>query len=225
MERTQKRVSVTGSISVRNAMVFAIVLGVIGFGVLVVYTNSVTFVLGLIAYFVYVVWYGAEKRRSTLGTLVGSIAGALPPVAGYTAVSGQIDLAAISLFIILTVWQMPHFYAIAMYRLKDYKAAGLPVLPVVKGFKETKIQIVLYVAAFFVSVGLLTFFGYTGYVYLVVMLVLGLWWLVKAIQGFNVIDDAQWARKLFFQSLIIITALSVILPIDTLIKYGFSLVW
>lgn len=225
MERTKKRAMVTRTISVRNAMIYAAILGVIGFGVLLIYTNTLTFVLGLTAYFVYVVWYGIEKRRSTLGTLVGSIAGSMPPVAGYTAVTGNFDAGAFILFLILTLWQMPHFYAIAIYRLKDYQAAGIPVLPAVKGMKETKIHILLYITGFLISLVLLTIFGYAGYLYLVIMLGLGVWWLIKGAQGFQATDDNAWARKLFFQSLILITSLSVILPVDTIVRHGISIGW
>lgn len=225
MERTKKRASVTGTISLRNAMLYATILGIMGFGTLLLWTNLLTFILGGVAYFVYVVWYGVEKRRSALGTLVGSISGAMPPVAGYTAVTNSFDTGAIILFLILTLWQMPHFYAIAMYRLKDYQAAGLPVLPAVKGFTETKVQILVYTVGFLVSISLLTLFGYAGYLYLVVMEALGVWWLIKAIQGFQAVDEVKWARTLFFQSLIIITAFSVMLPLDTIVKNGFGIGW
>ncbi|MDE2589744.1 MAG: heme o synthase, partial [Patescibacteria group bacterium] len=132
MARTQKRALVTHAISPSHALVFATILGILGFLDLVVFTNGITFMIGLIGYIDYIVLYGLSKRKSIYGTLVGSISGATPIAAGYTAVTNRFDIAALLLFLIMVFWQMPHFYAIAIYRLKDYVAAGIPVLPAKK---------------------------------------------------------------------------------------------
>ncbi len=199
MQRTKKRATVSGKIPGNRVIVFAVVLGLIGFG-LIYLTNMLTFVLGIIAYIMYVVVYGYFKRTSVHGTLVGSVSGALPPVAGYTAVTGQIDAAAVILFLILTAWQMPHFYAIAMFRLKDYKAAGIPVLPVVKGMKAAKVQIIMYVILLAMVAPLLTVFGYTGITYAVIVVAVTIGWIVHAYR-YRLLDDVAWARKMFFYSL------------------------
>lgn len=225
MQRTQKRALVTGRISKKAALLYGAALGIIGFLVLVIMVNTVTFLLGIIAMLVYVVLYGWGKRKSVHGTLIGSISGALPPVAGYTAVRGSFDSGALLLFLILTLWQMPHFYAIATYRLQEYKKAGIPVLPVVKGIFATKIQILVYAIAFLIPLVALTYFGYTGWVYLVVMLSLGIFWVWKGVWGFWAKDASTWARKMFFLSLIIITAFSIIIPVDVLIRHGILLGW
>jgi len=133
MARTKKRALVQGTISGKHALIFATMLGVLGFALLLAYTNTLVTVIGVIAFIDYVVLYGISKRRSVYGTIVGSISGAAPIVAGYVAVTNQFDLGALLLFFILVYWQMPHFYGIAMYRFDDYKAAGIPVLPVQKG--------------------------------------------------------------------------------------------
>jgi protoheme IX farnesyltransferase len=91
------------------------------------------------------------KRKSVYGTLVGSLSGAVPPVAGYCAASGRFDSGAAILLLMFCLWQMPHSYAIAIFRFKDYEAAKIPVLPVVKGISEAKQQIVLYILAFAVA--------------------------------------------------------------------------
>lgn len=217
MKRTKKRALVTGSISGSQAITFATLLGFIGFLILGLYTNLVTFMIGVIGLIFYVAIYGFWKRKSYLGTMVGSISGATPIVAGYCAVSGRVDLGAVLLFIILACWQLPHFYAIAIYRADEYKAAGIPVLPVVKSVKTTKIHILVSTAAFVTACILLTVFGYTGYSYLIVMSLLGTVWLYKSIQGFTAANDNVWARKMFFFSLYIILGLSVMLAIDSLI--------
>jgi len=213
MARTKKRALVTGKVSDKAAIIYSTILGLSGFIVLALFTNWLTWLLGVLGLYFYVVVYGFAKRKTVHGTLVGSISGALPIVAGYTAVTGHIDTAAVLLFIILACWQMPHFYAIAIYRLKDYKAAGLPVLPIKKGLTETKWQIVAYIMAFILACQALTYTGYTGYIFSFVMVILGAIWLFKASQGFKAFDDKIWARNLFFFSLWVILGLDLMLAV------------
>lgn len=214
MARTKNRAIASGRISGRIALLYATILGTGGFILLGIYTNTLTVYLGIIAFFVYVVVYGIAKRRSVHGTIVGSIAGALPPVAGYTAAYNQLDVNALVLFSILTFWQMPHFYSIAIYRLKDYRAARIPVLPAIRGIRTTQNQIVIYVLLFVVATACLTFLGTASYTFLVVLLTIGLIWFFKGLQGFNAPDKVKWARGMFFFSLIVILALSTMLSIN-----------
>ncbi|HSX08264.1 MAG TPA: heme o synthase [Candidatus Saccharimonadales bacterium] len=217
MARTSKRASVTGAIPVQRGLVFAGLLGALGFAILVRYTNAIVVTMGAVAVVSYVALYGIAKRRSVHGTLVGSIPGAAPIVAGYCAVTGRLDTGALLLFLVLAAWQMPHFYAIAMYRLKDYQAAGLPVWPAVKGIRSTKIQIVAYIAVFIAASLLLTAYHYTGYIYAVLMLAVGAWWLRLAIRGFYAANDAKWAKKTFLFSLVVLMTLSVALPLGSVL--------
>lgn len=213
MARTKSRALASGSISPSNAIIFAAILGVIGFSLLIFYTNWLTVSLGLMAYFVYIVVYGYAKRHSVHGTLVGSVAGALPPVAGYTAATNELNLGAGLIFLILVTWQMPHFYSIAIYRYKDYKAAGLPVWPVRYGIDSAKQQIIVYIVAFIVAVSLLTDAGYTGIIYLIVVTAVGLLWLRRALAGYKSSDDTLWARQCFKFSLIVILTVSVMISV------------
>lgn len=208
MVRTSKRALVIGSVSQTSALIYATVLGVIGLAVLAAFTNWRVFISALVAIFFYVIVYGLAKRRSVHGTLVGSIPGAIPPVIGYLAVTNRVDSAAVILFLILVFWQMPHFYAISMYRYKDYKAAGLPVLAVKKGMAAARRQIILYIIGFIVAAASLTFAGYTGYIYLAAVLVLGLYWLGRGIQKYK-LDDEKWGRLMFLTSLVVNLAISV----------------
>jgi protoheme IX farnesyltransferase len=217
MTRTAKRALVSGAISVRSAMYFAIGLLVLGSAILALFTNVLTLIIALIGYVFYVYVYGYYKRRSTLGTVVGSISGAVPPVVGYVAVTNQLDAAAIILFLILVFWQMPHFFAIAIYRLKDYQSANIPVLPAKKGLLATKLQILIYIVGFTVVSLALTIFDYTSWYYAALMLVLGGYWLNIAIRGFKAKDSSKWARQLFLFSLIVIVAQSVAISVDSLI--------
>lgn len=214
MARTKKRALVQGDISASAALTYAAVLMTTGFALLAVFTNWLTVLLGTIAIFNYVVLYGLSKRHSVWGTIVGSISGALPIAGGYTAVTGHFDAGAWLLFLIMVCWQMPHFYAIAMYRLGDYKAASIPVLPVRKGIQVTKMNIILYVLAFMAASLSLSIAGYTDYVYTAVMGTLGLLWLWKGVQGLRASDDAAWARRMFSFSLKVLLAFSLLISLE-----------
>lgn len=208
MARTKKRALATGEISVPAAMTFAAVLGVAGFAILIADTNWLTVGVGALGLFSYVVLYSIGKRTTKYGTLIGTISGATPPVAGYCAVTGRLDLAALLLFAVMLCWQMAHFYSIAMYRLKDYQAAGLPVWPAQKGMHATKRQIIFFIVAFIAACATLTIAGYTGYIYLAVMVGVGAAWLRKGMSGFHQADDVRWARGMFGFSLIVLLTFS-----------------
>jgi heme o synthase len=217
MARTRNRALVAGVISGRNALLYAAALGIAGFLILTFFTNFLTVFLGFIAFFVYVVLYGIWKRRSIHGTIIGSISGALPPVAGYCAVTNRIDTGAVILFIILVAWQMPHFYAIALYRLHDYTAALLPVLPVKKSIFVTKVHILFYIIIFIIAAFLLTALRFTGYIYLVITAIFSFAWLGFAIKGFRTNNTTHWARKMFLFSLAIIIELCIMVSVDVAI--------
>ena len=127
MERTKTRAIVSGQIKGYRAVIFSIVLGVAGLAILLLWTNLLVALLGIIGFVTYVVVYGMQsKRRSIHGTLVGSISGAIPILAGYCAASNAIDIGAVLVFVILFAWQFPEVYSIAIYRRKEYAAAGVP---------------------------------------------------------------------------------------------------
>lgn len=214
MERTKKRALVAGDIKGYRAVIFSAVLGIAGLIILLLYTNLLVAVLGIIGFITYVVFYGMLSKRSSIhGTLVGSISGAVPILAGYCAASGVIDTGAILAFIILFAWQFPEFYSIAIYRFKEYKAANIPLLPIIKGLKRTKIEILIYTIIFVIASLLLTFFGYTGFIYFIVMAGFGGYWIYLAIKGFSAKDDDRWARQMFGFSMIIILGLCVMLSV------------
>lgn len=219
MARTQKRPLITGEINGRSALWYAAVLGVIGFTCLGLFTPGITVLLGIIAIITYVVMYGLAKRKSVWGTLVGSIPGALPPVAGYTAVTGALDTGAVLIFLIMVTWQMAHFYAIAIYRKNEYAAAAIPVWPIKRGLRSTKVHIVGFIAAFIIVCLLLSGYGYTGYVFATTVGMTGLWWLHKGIKGFRVPDDAsvKWARSIFGSSLRTLLILSLMMSVGALL--------
>ena len=134
MVRTRNRALAKGVISLKSPVSYATILGIAGMALLCAATNLLTVVITLAGLVIYVVVYSLYMKRSSVySTLIGSLAGAAPPLAGYCAVTGSFDLGALILLSIFTLWQMPHCYAIAVYRLDDYTAAGIPVLPVKHG--------------------------------------------------------------------------------------------
>jgi len=213
MKRTAKRDVASGVIGIRKALIFGIALGFIGFGLLAFLTNTLTVLLGIVAYVWYVAVYGVAKRTTAWSTLIGGVAGALPPVAGYTALTGHIDAGAIILFLILFFWQMPHFYAIAMFRQSDYASAKLPVWSVKYGMKSSKVQILLFTIIFAIVFALPTVFNYTGIVYLVGSILLSVYWLYKGISLYNKVDDVKWARRMFGASLLVMLTMSLLIAI------------
>ncbi|MEH2919747.1 heme o synthase [Samsonia erythrinae] len=218
MERTKNRVLVKGLISVKVTLVYASLLGIAGFALLYIAANPLAMWLAVMGFVVYVGVYSLYmKRHSVYGTLIGSLSGAAPPVIGYCAVSNQFDAGALILLLIFSLWQMPHSYAIAIFRFKDYQAANIPVLPVVKGISVAKNHITLYIIAFAVATLMLSLGGYAGYKYLVVAAAVSVWWLGMALSGYkNAIDDRIWARKLFVFSIVAITSLSVMMSVDSI---------
>lgn len=221
MARTKDRALVSGTVSSRSALIYASALLLAGTLLLVLCTNKLTLAVALTGFIFYVFVYAVAKRKSVHGTAVGSISGAVPPVVGYCAVTNDLDEASLLLFLILVLWQMPHFYAIAMYRINDYRAAGIPVLPIVRGLTAAKRQMLAYVAAFAAVAPWLWVLGYAGYLYLTVVVVLSLLWLRIALRS-----DASdaWAGKMFGFSLVVLTSLSAAIIAESILAID-RVVW
>ena len=214
MARTKKRALVQGTVSDKAAMIYAAVLAFIGFFVLARYTNTLTVIAGLIGLYAYVLAYGWGKRYTVWGTLIGSIPGAMPLVAGYLAVTDSFNTIAALLFVLMAIWQLPHFYSISIYRMKDYKTAGLPVWSVKKGVASTKRQIVFLIALFMILNACLGFFHYAGRAYFAVMIVLSTLWLDKGLRDWENPNAEEWARGMFGFSLIVLMGWSFMLAVN-----------
>ena len=215
MRRTHDRVLASGVVRPATAAIYATVLGIFGFGMLALTTNMLVMVAAIAGFVIYVGVYSLYmKRNSVWGTLVGSLSGAVPPVVGYCVARGSFDGGAAIVLLIFALWQIPHFYAIAIHRLKDYVAAGVSVWPAVKGIKSAKHQIAINVAGFTIAAASLSLAGYTGRVFLLVALALGGYWLYLAQSGFTTDDDIIWSRKLFAFSIIVVLAISVCMALD-----------
>ena len=208
MKRTKGREIAVGNISLSAAAAYSVGLGILGFGLLYALTNWPTVLLGLIAYVWYVGIYGWAKRTTPLSTIIGGVCGALPPMAGYVAVAGVIDVTAWMLFALMMVWALPHFYALAMFRAEDYRLANLPVWSITYGMDSTKRQIYFWIIVFFALAPLVSVTGATGWVYFVAMLAAGSYWIWQAGRNFDVEDDVRWARRQFGVSLLVLLVMS-----------------
>lgn len=210
MQRTQNRALVKKTISLTVALVYAFVLGLIGFNILWFGVNGYAFLFAVIGFVVYVGFYSLwTKRTSIHQTVIGSISGASPPVIGYTAVTHQFDVAALLLFLAYGLWQMPHSWAIAIYRFDDYKNAGIPILPVARSIYRTKIECVIYILLFAAVLNGLYCFGYTNVFFLITFNALTAYWFYLSIIGFKAENDQLWAKRFFLYSVILITLLSL----------------
>lgn len=215
MDRTKGRAVVTGAISSRRALLFATILLIIGTAVLALGTNLLTVLVALTGHVAYVLLYGVAKRRTVHGTLVGTISGSTPPVIGYVAASGQLDVVAVLLFLVLVMWQMPHFYAIAIFRRDDYARAGIPVLSVVKGLDSTRRQIIAYVVLFVLSCAMLGLFGGLSLLGTLVLILVGTYWLYLCVTPASTEQMNSWARRQFGWSLSVLLVLCIVLSVDS----------
>jgi heme o synthase len=214
MERTKGRPTVTGKISPHWVVVLGISLILIGLLFLLLTTVSAAIIglIGVVSYVgLYTMW---SKRLYVSNTIIGSISGAVPPLIGWAAVDANLSPVAWALFLIMFAWQPPHFYALAMRRVEEYRAAGIPMLPVVKGFKTTKNHIVVWVVSLLPLPFLLQSLG-TPFLILATLLNVG--WLVLGVYGYKMKDDIKWATLMFVYSLQYLTILFVAMVIVTLI--------
>jgi protoheme IX farnesyltransferase len=173
MSRTRGRPLPTGSLTERQALIFAALLGFVSMAVLGLLVNLLTAVLTFASLIGYAIIYTAWLKRATSQNIViGGAAGAAPPVLGWTAVTGHVDADALLLFLIIFAWTPPHFWALAIARRDEYARAGIPMLPVTHGIAHTRLQVLLY-TVLLVLVTLLPFMtGMSGLIYLVAAVIL-----------------------------------------------------
>lgn len=215
MDRTAKRALAKGRLNPTTVMWMGIGFAVVGSAILTFLVNPLTAVMGLIGLFDYVVIYTMWlKRTSTLSTIGGAISGAMPIVMGWTAFSNNLDMGAWTLFLIMFLWQSPHTLALSIRRSQDYGKAGIPVLPVVKGFEVTKRHMVRWIASMIPASLLVWAFSAADTAYLVTVLLLGFVWLAHAVTGFFTKDTIRWARQSFVISLIYLTAMNIVIIVE-----------
>lgn len=216
MERTRNRPLPQGRMKPIFALLYSIALGAAGLAILFLLVNPLTGWLGMLGMFVYIVIYTIIlKRHSTWSTSIGGISGAMPPVIGYCAVTGTVDAGAWILFALLFLWQPAHFWSLAIRRVEEYRAAHFPLLPVVKGVKRTKWQMIPYIALLLPASILMYTYGYVGIYFLILSVVLGALWLVHAVMGLRTRDTDKWAKTDFLISVNYLMIIFFVMILDT----------
>jgi heme o synthase len=219
MRRTSWRATAKGELSDWQTLLFAVVLGAIGSWLLYVWVNPLTMWLTFATFVGYAVIYTLVLKPLTPQNIViGGASGAMPPVLGWAAMTGEVGPEALILFLIIFLWTPPHFWALALYRVEDYRKSGLPMLPVTHGNEFTRLQIFLYTLVLFAACLMPFAYGMSSWLYLASALVLSL--------GFSLYGFRLWrnysdtlARKTFRFSLIHLSALFAALLLDHYIFY------
>lgn len=213
MDRTKNRPTVTGNFSLKQVLTIGIALTVAGF-ILLSFTTFEAALYAFLGWFTYCFPYTMwSKRRYTFNTIIGSVSGAVTPLIGWTAIAPGFQRVPMILFLILFIFQMPHTFAIAIKKNKEYKAAGVAMLPVVRGLSVTKRQMVIYIACLFP----LPFFLETlGSTFIVIATLLNVGWLVVSISGFFTKNDLKWAHVNFLYSVNYITIMFLMMIFVTL---------
>lgn len=216
MTRTQHRALPSGRLNPNAVLVYGIILGVIGLTVLFTLVNTTCGILGIIGMFTYIVVYTMWlKRTSTWSTSIGGISGAMPPVIGYCAVTDSIDMGAWILFAWLFLWQPAHFWSLAIRRVEEYRAAGFPLLPVVKGIERTKLQMIPYIALLIPTGILLYAYDYVGIIFLILSTLMSTGWLVQTLMGLRADNLDKWAKTNFLISVNYLMIIFIVMMVDT----------
>lgn len=214
MKRTSWRPTATGDIADHETAILSLVLGILGSVVLYIWVNPLTMVLTFGTFVGYAVIYTVILKPLTPQNIViGGASGAMPPVLGWAAMTGDVSPEALILFLIIFLWTPPHFWALALYRVEDYKKAGLPMLPVTHGNEFTRLQILLY--TFVLMAACLMPFAYrmSGWLYLIAAMVLSVWFCFYAYALWRNYSD-ELARKTFRFSLYHLSFLFLALLVD-----------
>lgn len=206
MKRTQNRPLARGRISPKQATFFALIIGILGLSILLAFINILTACLSFLTLIGYSIVYTIYLKRATPQNIViGGLAGALPPLLGWTAVTNQISPHSLLLVLIIFAWTPPHFWALAIHREQDYRTAKVPMLPVTHGIAFTKLCIVLYTLLMIITTVLPFVFNMNQEPYLIIALLLGSGFLYYAIRLYNTTESSEqekhYALKTFWFSI------------------------
>jgi protoheme IX farnesyltransferase len=225
MARTRNRPLPAGRVAPDDALGLGVLLSIFSVLLMAVATNLVAAALltaAILFYvFVYTIWL---KRRTPQNIVIGGAAGAFPPMIGWAAATGDVSAVGIALFMLIFLWTPPHFWALALYRSEDYRRAGVPMLPVVAGPRETKRQMLLYTLVLTPVALAPTLLGAVGWIYGAVALALSVVFIGHAVAVWRTADDETAfgpARRMFRFSLLYLAVLFAALPLDRLLERVF----
>ncbi|WP_432416365.1 heme o synthase [Legionella micdadei] len=214
MARTKRRPIAGGRVSVRQALYFATTLAALGLTILITFVNVLTAILTFVTLIGYAgIYTGYLKRATPQNIVIGGLAGAAPPLLGWTAVTNQLDPQALLLVLIIFTWTPPHFWALAIYRIEEYKHAEIPMLPVTHGVAFTKLNVLLYTILLLVVTSLPFLVGMSGWLYLAGAGLLGVRFLHWAIFLYRS-DRPAIAMRTFRFSIVYLMMLFVFLLVD-----------
>jgi protoheme IX farnesyltransferase len=214
MQRTSRRPLPRGELSNTQTLIFAGVVGGVGLWVLATFVNVLTMWLTLATFVGYAVIYTVLLKPATPQNIViGGASGAMPPVLGWAAVTGEVTLEAMLLFLIIYTWTPPHFWALALYRTEEYAKAGLPMLPVTHGPEFTRLHVLLYTFILFAATLLPFVVRMSGWLYLLSAIILGLWFIVYSLRIHLHYSD-RLAQKTFRFSILYLALLFAALLLD-----------
>lgn len=216
MARTENRPLPQDRLSLTEAIIFSSIIGSIGIGILWFYVNTLSGILGFVALLSYVAIYTPLKQITPFAVFIGAFPGAIPPMLGWIAFSGEMSLQALILFAIQFMWQFPHFWALAWMLEDDYKKAGFEMLPAKDGRSKTSaLQIMVYTGSI-IPFGLLPyFFRMSGITSAIVITLCGIYFMIKAIKLHSTLEITD-ARKLLYASFIYLPVVQLALLIDKL---------
>ncbi len=219
MARTAWRPLPTGTLTVKQTILFSAVLGISGFWLLMIYVNHLTAWLTLLTFAGYAFFYTLLLKPLTPQNIViGGASGAMPPVLGWAAVSGSTPPEAWILFLIIFIWTPPHFWSLALYRTDDYQRSGLPMLPITHGSKYTRLQILLYTLLLVGVTVLPTAVGMSGILYLVIAIMAGLYFLKLSFDLYKNYSEVL-ARRHFKYSITYLIYIFAALMVDKGAQY------
>jgi protoheme IX farnesyltransferase len=214
MRRTAWRPTAKGELADAQTLLFSALLCITGSLILYAVVNPLTMWLTFATFVGYAVIYTVVLKPLTPQNIViGGASGAMPPVLGWAAMTGEVGPEALILFLIIFLWTPPHFWALALYRVEDYKKSGLPMLPVTHGNEFTRLQILLYTVLLFAACLLPFVYRMSSWLYLAVALLLSVWFTVYAWRLWRAYSD-ELARQTFRFSLIHLSALFAALLVD-----------
>lgn len=213
MDRTKSRPLPSIRMGVNEALMVCIITGIVGVFILWYYTNLASAILGLLAILLYTLVYTPMKRKSPIAVFIGAVPGAIPPLLGWVAATGNFNTAALLLFAIQFLWQFPHFWAIAWVMDDDYKKAGFNLLPTGKRDKGSAMQTVLYTISLIPVAMMPWVFNVSGWLSLVLMLAVTFYFLFQAVQLYRDCT-IESARKLMYGSFFYLPVVQIAMVID-----------
>jgi protoheme IX farnesyltransferase len=221
MARTRGRPLPLGQVSQKETIVFSSILGGIGLSLLFFFVNPLTMWLTLLTFLGYAIIYTVFLKPATpMNIVIGGASGAMPPVLGWAAVSNQVSPEALILFLIIFCWTPPHFWALALYRRKEYEKVGMPMLPVTHGEKYTRLQIVLY-TIILIAVTMMPFsIGMTGLIYTIFATVLNAYFLYLTVLLYRNYSD-KLSVKIFRYSILYLGLIFLAFLLDHYFKFNF----